>query len=86
MRIEDIIFEVKRDKRWILKVINSCESEGQLKCCYNIIKLWSLRTKKKIENYNCPFYKYKEIKKIQSIYRSLEFYLYREVDKRIIER
>lgn len=85
MRIEDILNEIKKDKRWILKVINSCESPDQLKSCYNIIKSWSIKIKGKIEGYNCPFYKYNEIKKIQIIYRTLESRLYSEVDRKIVE-
>ena len=55
MRVEEILSEVKKDKRWILKVINSCESADQLKSCYNIIKSWSNKIKGMIEQYNCPF-------------------------------
>jgi hypothetical protein len=85
MRVEEILSEVKKDKRWILKVINSCESADQLKSCYNIIKSWSNKIKGMIEQYNCPFYKYNEMKKIQTIYRSLESRLYCEVDRKIVE-
>ena len=56
MKKEDILTEIKRDKYWILSVIRSCESEEQLKSCYNLIKSWSNKTKGFIEKYNCPFY------------------------------
>ena len=85
MRVEDILSEVKKDKKWILSVIDSCESTDQLKSCYNIIKSWSKKIKGMIDQYNCPFYKYNEIKKIQTIYRSLESKLYCEIDRKIVE-
>jgi hypothetical protein len=85
MRVEDILNEIKRDKSWILRVINSCESPDQLKSCYNLIKSWSNKIKLLIDLYNCPFYKYNEIKKIQTIYRTLESRLYSEVDRKIVE-
>lgn len=85
MKVEDILSEVKKDKIWILRVINSCESTDQLKSCYNIIKTWSNKIKKMIDQYNCPFYKYNEIKKIQTIYRTLEYKFYSEIDKKIVE-
>ena len=85
MRVEDILSEVKKDKKWIIGVINSCETPDQLKSFYNIIRSWSIKIKAMINKYNCPFYKYNEIKKIQTIYRSLESRLYCEVDRKIVE-
>jgi len=83
--MEKILFEAKRDKKWILRVIDSCESIDQLESCYNIIKSWSNKIKSLIDQYDCPFYKYNEMKKIQTTYRSLESSLYLEIDKRIVE-
>ncbi len=85
MRVEDILSEVKKDKKWIIGVINSCETADQLKSCYNIIRSWSTKIKRMIEQYNCPFYKYNEMKKLQTIYKSLESRLYCEVDRKIVE-
>jgi hypothetical protein len=85
MRLSDILLEVKKDKSWIIKVINSCESPDQLKSCYNIIGSWSKKIKGMIDQYDCPFYKYDEMKKIQTIYKSLESRLYCEVDRKIVE-
>jgi hypothetical protein len=85
MRVDEILFELKKDKNWILKVIDSCNSRDQLKSCYNIIKSWSGKIKGMIDQYDCPFYKYQEIRKIQGIYKSLESKFYIEIDKRIVE-
>jgi hypothetical protein len=86
MKKEDILTEIKRDKYWILSVIRSCESEEQLKSCYNLIKSWSNKTKGFIEKYNCPFYKYKEIKNLEIVYRSLENKYYLEIDEKIVNK
>ena len=85
MRVEEILLELKKDKNWILKVIRSCESEDQLKSCYNIIKSWSSKIKGMIERYNCPFYKYGEMKRLQTIYKSLESKYYSEIDRKIVD-
>lgn len=85
MTINNILEEIKKDKKWILKVINSCETEAQLKSCYNIIKSWSKKMRIMVDGYSCPFYKYNEIKKIQTIYKFFESRLYSTVDKKIVE-
>lgn len=85
MTINNILEEIKKDKKWILKVINSCETEDQLKSCYNIIKSWSKKMRIMVDEYSCPFYKYNEIKKIQTIYKFFESRLYSTVDKKIVE-
>jgi hypothetical protein len=86
MTLESILQEIKKDKNWILKVIESCDSVDQLKCCYNIVKSWSSKIKFLIDDYDCPFYKYKDIKKIRSIYILAKDNYYSEIDKRIVER
>jgi hypothetical protein len=86
MKKEDILAEIKKDKYWILSVIRSCESEDQLKSCYNIIRSWSNRIKGHIEKYNCPFYKFKEIRNLEIIYKSLENKYYLEIDEKIVNK
>jgi hypothetical protein len=86
MKGDKIIYEIVKDKKWILEVIRSCKSEDQLRSCKNIVKSWSNRIRSIIENYDCPFYKYKEIKKINYTYKNLEHRYYSEIQEKIFEK
>lgn len=85
MRGDQILTEIIKDKKWILEVIRSCESVDQLASCKNIVGSWSYRIKNLIKNYDCPFYKFKEIKRINYTYRSLEYKYYSEIQNRIMD-
>jgi|688.fasta_scaffold1052525_2 hypothetical protein len=82
---DKILYEIVKDKKWILEVIESCKSEDQLSSCKNIIKTWSNRIRGLIENYDCPFYKYKEIKKINHTYKNLEYKYYSKIQNKIFD-
>jgi hypothetical protein len=86
MEMNKILLEIRKDNKWILNVINSCDSPDQLKSCYNLIKSWSIKTKSHIDNYKCPFYKYNDVKKLQSSYKLMEIHYYKEIDKRLVEK
>ena len=86
MKGDQILSEIIKDKRWILEVIRSCESVEQLSSCKNIVESWSFRIKNMIENYSCPFYKFKEIKRINYTYRSLEYKYYSEIQNKIMDK
>lgn len=83
---DEILKEITKDKKWILDVIRSCESIDQLISCKNIVESWSVKIKNMIGEYHCPFYKFKEIKRINYTYKSLEYKYYSEIQNKIMDK